>query len=98
MKISDHYATSMVGAQNVGEKRRKELKAKEGKETPQAVNVNISGKSQEVAKARQVAVSAPDIRQGLVDEVGGQIEGGQYAVTGEDVAPKMIEEHMLLGV
>lgn len=97
MKISDHYQTSMVGAQNVGEKKRKELKAEEKKTEPSAVNVNISGKGQEVGRARSLALSAPDVRQGLVDEVTGQLANGGYDVKGEDVAPKMIEEHLALG-
>jgi anti-sigma28 factor (negative regulator of flagellin synthesis) len=29
-----------------------------------------------------------------VGEVSGQIENGQYDVHGEDVAPKMIQEHL----
>lgn len=97
MKISDHFQTSMVGAQNVGEKRRKELKAEEGKASPAAVNVNISGKGQEVGKARTLALNAPEVRQELVDGVTQQLAHGEYDVTGEDVAPKMIEEHLLLG-
>lgn len=97
MKISDHYQVSMVGAQGVGEKKRKELKGEEKRAEPSAVNVDISGKGQEVSKARTLALNAPDVRQGLVDEVVGQLAKGEYDVKGEDVAPKMIEEHLALG-
>ena len=96
MKISDQYTTSMVGAESLREKRKKELKAGQGRETQSAVAVNISGKGQEVARARSLALAAPEVRQEMIDEIVGLIRRGGYDVTGEEVAPKMIEEHVLL--
>jgi anti-sigma28 factor (negative regulator of flagellin synthesis) len=58
-------------------------------------SVHISSRSLEVQKARLVALQAPDIRQELVDEVVGLIGRGEYMVTGTDVAPKMIREHLM---
>lgn len=96
MKISDQYTTSMVGADNVREKKKKELKAGQSGEAKSAVALNISGKGQEVAKARNLALAAPEVRQEMIDQIVGMIRQGAYNVTGEDVAPKMIEEHVLL--
>ncbi|NTU59653.1 MAG: flagellar biosynthesis anti-sigma factor FlgM [Deltaproteobacteria bacterium] len=57
-------------------------------------SVLVSDRGLEVQRARGLAIEAPDIREALVGEVSEQIESGQYAVTGEDVAPKMIHEHL----
>ena len=59
-----------------------------------ADSIRLSGRGLEVQRARGLALQAPDIRESLVGEVSGQIENGQYTVTGEDVAPKMIQEHL----
>ena len=56
--------------------------------------IRLSDRGLEVRRARGLALQAPDIREGLVEEVSGQIETGRYTVSGEDVAPKMIQEHL----
>src|SRR5512138_3168252 len=57
-------------------------------------SIRLSGRGLEVQRARGLALQAPEIREGLVEEISGQVESGQYDVTGEDVAPKMIQEHL----
>ena len=56
--------------------------------------VMISGRGVDIQRARSLALAAPEIRQEMVDEIVGLLERGEYQVTGADVAPKMIQEHL----
>ena len=56
--------------------------------------VMISGRGTDIQRARSLALQAPEIRQEMVDEIVGQIERGEYQVSGAEVAPKMIREHL----
>ena len=56
--------------------------------------VMISGRGSDIQRARSLALHAPEIRQEMVDEIVGQIERGEYQVSGTDVAPIMIQEHL----
>lgn len=96
MKISDQYTTSMVGAAHLKEKEKKAGKAKAGETPRPSDGVRISGKSQEIAHARALALAAPEVRQELVDEIVGLLTSGKYTITGEDVAPKLIQDHLSL--
>ena len=60
--------------------------------------VMISGRGVDIQRARSMALAAPEIRQEMVDEIVGQIRRGEYQVTGADVAPKMIQEHLAYAV
>lgn len=96
MKITDNFTASMIGAASQGEKRKKEVKGKEEAKGASHVAVNISGKGQEIARARALALAAPEVRQELVDEIVELIGRGEYNITGGQVADRMIEEHMAL--
>ena len=60
--------------------------------------VMISGRGVDIQRARSLALAAPEIRQEMVDEIVGQIQRGEYQITGADVAPKMIQEHLAYAV
>ncbi|HSH70921.1 MAG TPA: flagellar biosynthesis anti-sigma factor FlgM [Deferrisomatales bacterium] len=60
--------------------------------------VMISGRGVDIQRARSLALAAPEIRQEMVDEIVGLLERGEYQVTGADVAPKMIQEHLAYAV
>ena len=99
MKIRDRYTRGVLGTPPV----RSQDKAEETSESGEASRtsgppdrVHISGKGVEIRRARSLALRAPDIRQEMVDEIVGQIANGQYQVTGADVAPRMIREHLAL--
>lgn len=59
------------------------------------VRRKLARTEQDVAKARRLAAQAPDIREHLVEEILQEIREDRYCVTGADVAPKMIQEHLL---
>jgi flagellar biosynthesis anti-sigma factor FlgM len=95
MKIRDIYTSTSA---NVGRvRRRRRSAAVEGAPAPasEVDRAEFSTRSYEVQKARVLAVQAPDIREDLVTEIFAQINQGQYVVKGSDVAPKMIQEHLM---
>ena len=96
MRIRDRYSRAVSGASTGPSKARPAPTAPEAPRSnpPAADMIRLSGRGLEVQRARGFALQAPDVREGLVAEVSGQIEGGRYDVSGEDVAPKLIQEHL----
>ena len=97
MKIRDRL-TRDVGSTGSLRSRGKAAatgKADKGTAAAAADRVTISGRGADIQRARSTALAAPDIRVEMVDEIVGQIERGEYQVSGADVAPKMIQEHMM---
>ncbi len=60
--------------------------------------VMISGRGVDIQRARSLALAAPEIRQEMVNEIVGLLQRGEYQVTGADVAPKLIQEHLAYAV
>ncbi len=94
MKIRDRYTTGVSGSRPVRGRDRLEGVGETSRTASAADRVQISGRSVEIQRARVVALQAPDIRQERVDEIVSMIERGEYRVTGRDVAPKLIREHL----
>lgn len=93
MKIREAYTSALAG---VGRTRRR--RATSGATEVSAVGgvdeVQVSSQGLEVQRARLLALQAPEIRETLVREVLREIDEGRYVVTGADVLPKMIREHL----
>jgi flagellar biosynthesis anti-sigma factor FlgM len=96
MKIRDTYSKPVSGVGRI--KRRDETGSvvETGSVASPADQVEFSGHSFEVQRARALALQAPDIREEMVDEIVAQIKQGKYTVRGTDVAPRMIREHLEL--
>jgi anti-sigma28 factor (negative regulator of flagellin synthesis) len=58
--------------------------------------IEFSGNSFEVQRARALALQAPEIREEMVGEIVAQIRQGRYVIVGAQVAPRMIREHLVL--
>ncbi len=58
--------------------------------------VEVSARAGDVGRARRLALAAPDIRQDRVDAIVAEIQEGRYSVTGADVVPRLVEEHLAL--
>jgi negative regulator of flagellin synthesis FlgM len=59
-----------------------------------AASTQISGRAKEFAAAKQVAAEAPDVREAKIQELRERIARKEYNVKPEDVADRMIKEHM----
>lgn len=97
MRIPDGYTTKRVLApgrvKSRGAAAAAQAVAGVGAVAPD--KVEFSARAGEVAHARQLALHAPDVREPLVAEVSSLIGQGQYQVSGAQVAPVMIREHLL---
>ena len=96
MKIRDRYTRGVVGTSvPLAERRARAADGPERSGTP-LDRVQISERGREIRRARVLALTAPDIREDLVEEILAQIEEGEYRVSGTDVVPKLIREHWML--
>ena len=95
MKIRDRLPSGVAGTGAVRPKDKLTEAAGAASAAKTSDSVHISGRSLEIQRARLAALQAPDIRQEMVDEIVALIGTGQYTVTGAEVAPKMIREHMM---
>lgn len=96
MKIGDAYTKPVA---RVGRPKKRDGTSavqEAGAVGGAADQVQISGQSFEVQRARLLALQAPDLREELVVEIVSQIRQGRYTITGADVAPRMIREHLEL--
>ena len=96
MKIGDAYTKPIA---RVGRPKRRDgtpSVPEAGAAGGAADQVQISGQSFEVQRARVLALQAPDIREELVDAIVSDIRQGRYTITGAEVAPRMIREHLEL--
>jgi len=96
MKIRDTYSKPVSRVGRVKRRDEAGTVVETGGLTGPADQVEFSGHSFEVQRARSLALQAPDIREEMVDEIVAQIKQGRYTVRGTDVAPRMLREHMEL--
>lgn len=54
--------------------------------------VNLSDRSRMIARAQELATRAPEVRQGLVNDLRTRINSGTYNVSGQAVADSMLKK------
>jgi flagellar biosynthesis anti-sigma factor FlgM len=95
MRIPDGYSKRVTGPSKVKSRGAAAVAAVTGGGAVVAADsVEVSSRSVEVQRARSLALAAPEIREALVNEIMGLINQGDYQVTGSDVAPVLIREHL----
>lgn len=57
-----------------------------------ASKVNLSERAQDIKRAKELALAAPDIREDKVARLQKLIDEGNYKVDAKDVADKMVDE------
>lgn len=57
--------------------------------------LDLSARVYEIQRIRSLAQDSPDIREDLVSGIEKEIEEGRYAVSGVEIAQKIIFEHRL---
>ena len=55
-----------------------------------AATAVFSSRAQEIIRAKQAAENSPEIREDLVKSLKDRIDSGQYQVSSEDIADKML--------
>lgn len=59
-----------------------------------ATKIDLSPRAQEMKKAKEVAMAAPDIDEAKVARLQKMIDGGTYSVNAKDIADKMVDDHL----
>lgn len=59
-----------------------------------AVNSEISTRAKDMARAKEVASGAPDVREEKIAELKKRIANKEYNVKPEAIADRMVDEHM----
>lgn len=75
---------------------KKNEKTKEGS-APVATDgatATISARAREMAQAKDVASSTPDIREEKIAELKRRIAAGQYKINPEAIADRMVDDHL----
>lgn len=57
----------------------------------------ISQRARELAQAKEAANAAPDVREDLIADLKSRIASGKYNVSSEDVADRLVDEHISIG-
>lgn len=65
---------------------------------PGSVKTEISGRAREAAQAKEVAMSAGDIREQKIAELKKRIAEGTYKVDTKAVADRMVDDHLSTGI
>jgi negative regulator of flagellin synthesis FlgM len=71
--------------------------AKAGNAIQRSDSVTISGRSDEILKAKELYNELPDVRQELVNELKEKIRSGEYEVTSKEVADKIMHRAIVDG-
>lgn len=102
MRVNNPNTSASHEAQESGRSRRAnqtEDSARAGqaaKADPSSIaaRAEISPRAKEMAMAKQVASQAPDVREEKIAELKRRIASGEYNVKPEDVADKLVDEHI----
>ena len=63
-------------------------------DTSGSANVEVSAKAREMSQASDIASNAPDIREAKIAELKRRIAAKEYNVKPEQIADKMVDEHI----
>ena len=59
-----------------------------------AVKVDLSSRSQDIKRIKELANSVPDVDQAKVDKFQKLIDAGKYKVDSKAIADRMVDEHL----
>jgi len=59
-----------------------------------SANTDISSKAKDMAKAKQIAADAPDVREAKIAALKEQIQNKKYNVGADAIADKLVDDHM----
>jgi negative regulator of flagellin synthesis FlgM len=105
MKINPNIAAGSSGIQSSDTKKLEKAKVSGYENKSDAstaplksdsANTEISSKAKDMAKAKQVASDAPDVREAKIAALKEQIQNKKYNVSAEAIADKLVDDHIRL--
>lgn len=97
MKISkvDDAATQAIQQYQRSEKVQSESDKPVRENAAPREKVNLSAAARDIQKLRSVIAELPDIREEKVQDLKSRMEQGNYNVSGEQIAEKMVGESLI---
>jgi negative regulator of flagellin synthesis FlgM len=66
--------------------------------TADGVKSDISTRGRELARAKEIAAETPDVREDKIADIKARLADGKYKVSADDIADKMVSEHLHMGI
>ena len=57
-------------------------------------SAEISSRAHDMAKAKQIATDAPDVREAKIAELRDKIQNKKYNVSSEEIADRLVDDHI----
>jgi len=104
MKINPNIAAGSTGIQSAETKKTDKAKLNGYEKTDStssssntgSANADISYRAKDMAKAKQVATDAPDVREAKIAALREQIQNKKYNVSADAIADKLVDDHIRL--
>jgi len=64
-------------------------------QTSDSVKVDLSPRAQDIQKAKEIAMSSPDVDHAKIEKFQKLIDAGQYKIDAKSIAEKMVDEHLM---
>jgi negative regulator of flagellin synthesis FlgM len=104
MKINPNIAAGSTGIQSAETKKTDKTKLNGYEKTESSssasksgsANAEISSRAKDMAKAKQVAMDAPDVREAKIAALREQIQNKKYNVSADAIADKLVDDHIRL--
>lgn len=104
MKINPNVAAGSSGIQSSDAKKIEKTKVSGYEKSEnvaaanknQSANAEISSKAKDMAKAKQLAVESPDVREAKIAELKERIQNKKYNVGADAIADKLVDDHIRL--
>ena len=101
MKINSNVAAGSSGIQSL-ESKKTDKKHSAGEKSEnvatslrsESANTDISSKAKDMAKAKQIAADAPDVREAKIAALKEQIQNKKYNVGADAIADKLVDDHL----
>lgn len=94
MKLTDLISQVRTDNKIEIKKMRETAKSPEASPLVSQDRVQISDGSKEVLKMQEIVKNTPSVRTDMVDELRRQVENGEYDVSAQDIADKMMDSWM----
>jgi len=91
MRIDDKFKLDMNRLNETAANKKKSSKGSSSSESSSSDSVSLSSSAKNAASVTEAVKGAPEIRVELVQELKVKIESGQYNVSGQDIAEKVVQ-------
>ncbi len=105
MRVNQANSAPVQNSESSSTKKSDKAKAYEGKSSEssaanssasnsESAKTDISSKARDMAKAKQLAADAPDVRDAKIAALKEKIQNKSYHVSADAIADKLVDDHL----